>query len=73
MYGSAELRQPSLDFDPNAYLAANPDVAAAGTEPIVHFINWGRAEGRILGPEQARGPQTCPPSALSRIRASGFF
>ena len=71
MYGSAELRQPSLDFDPNAYLAANPDVAAAGAEAIVHFINCGRAEGRSWAQSELRTADV--PSALCRIRASGFF
>ena len=71
MTGSAELRQPSLDFDPNAYLAANPDVAAAGTEPIVHFINCGRAEGRSWAQSELRTADV--PSALCKIRASGFL
>ena len=34
------------DFDGEAYLAANPDVAEAGIDPYKHYINHGQAEGR---------------------------
>ncbi|MFC3173271.1 phytanoyl-CoA dioxygenase family protein [Novosphingobium bradum] len=33
-------------WDPQAYLALNPDVAAAGDDPLAHFEKHGRAEGR---------------------------
>ena len=36
------------DFDREAYLAANPDVAAAGEDAHAHWIKHGRAEGRPL-------------------------
>lgn len=35
-------------FDPGAYLAANPDVAEAGMDPLRHYIEHGIAEGRRL-------------------------
>ena len=35
-------------FDPAAYLAANPDVAAAGVDPVLHYLDFGRYEGRRL-------------------------
>jgi hypothetical protein len=34
------------DFDAEAYLALNPDVRAAGTEPAKHYLRHGVAEGR---------------------------
>jgi len=34
------------DFDGDAYLRLNPDVAAAGAEPRKHFLEFGAAEGR---------------------------
>lgn len=34
------------NFDANAYLRANPDVAAAGADPYQHYLNYGRSEGR---------------------------
>ena len=44
---------PRALFDTAAYLAANPDVAAAGVNPLLHFLNFGRAEGRsALGQAQ---------------------
>jgi len=35
-------------FDPTAYLRNNADVAAAGVDPVDHYIKFGRNEGRIL-------------------------
>lgn len=37
-------------FDPAAYLAANPDVAAAGVDPVSHWLEFGRYEGRAWAP-----------------------
>jgi Glycosyl transferase family 2 len=33
-------------FDPDFYLNRNPDVAATGVDPIVHYVRWGAAEDR---------------------------
>ncbi len=41
---------PPADFDGAAYLAANPDVAAARADPTDHFLRHGRLEGRCLKP-----------------------
>jgi len=35
------------DFEPTAYLLANPDVLMARVNPYKHFVDHGRAEGRI--------------------------
>ena len=35
------------DLDEAAYLAANPDVAAAGMTARAHYLAWGRTEGRV--------------------------
>jgi hypothetical protein len=37
-------------FDTAWYLAANPDVAAAGVDPLQHYIDYGAAEGRDPNP-----------------------
>jgi hypothetical protein len=34
-------------FDRQYYLTNNPDVAAAGVDPLVHFVQFGLYEGRI--------------------------
>lgn len=34
------------DFDAQRYLALHPDVRAAGMDPVVHYLNFGRSEGR---------------------------
>ena len=36
----------SVAFDTLGYLAANPDVAAAGVNPLEHFLKFGIYEGR---------------------------
>jgi hypothetical protein len=36
----------SNGFDPAFYLARNPDVAATGTDPYQHYLNYGWKEGR---------------------------
>lgn len=39
------------EFNPRAYLAANPDVAQSGMNPYEHYLRFGRYEGRKLQPE----------------------
>lgn len=44
---SAILGKPeSIGFEPAVYLRRNSDVAAAGMDPLVHFVRHGRNEGR---------------------------
>ena len=38
----------SGDFDVDSYLLANPDVLAAGIDPLMHYVQYGRREGRAL-------------------------
>ncbi len=45
-FGWREGRDPSSRFDTTSYLAANPDVAAAGVNPLDHFLMNGIYEGR---------------------------
>ena len=46
IYGWREGRDPSALFSDRAYLAANPDVAAADENPLAQYLDQGRAEGR---------------------------
>ena len=45
-YGWKEGRNPSPLFDGNAYLEKYPDVKASGRNPLEHYLNAGRHEGR---------------------------
>ncbi|WP_322529093.1 bluetail domain-containing putative surface protein [Salinicola sp. LHM] len=45
-YGAEEGRNPNAVFNTEEYLAANPDVAASGMNPLTHFLQYGAAEGR---------------------------
>jgi hypothetical protein len=40
-----------MDFDPSAYLEANPDVKAAGVDPAQHYLEFGNREGRAIDAE----------------------
>jgi hypothetical protein len=40
----------AASFDPAKYIAANPDVATAGVDPLVHFCKFGFKEGRLVRP-----------------------
>ncbi len=47
------LRQVALHgFDPELYLAANPDVANAGSNPFEHFLKHGYKENRRIKPAE---------------------
>src|SRR5436309_2110301 len=48
--GSAELVERSGVLDRDWYLKNHPDVAAAGADPVVHFLSHGAAEGRDPNP-----------------------
>src|SRR5262249_17360577 len=38
-------------FDRRFYLQDNPDVAAAGVDPLIHYVDFGAAEGRVPSPD----------------------
>ena len=44
---SAALESAAHGFDPDFYLAQYPDVAAAGVDPLDHYLRHGQAEGRL--------------------------
>ncbi|WP_249110118.1 hypothetical protein [Neokomagataea anthophila] len=46
--GHRELRSPNRFFNPNAYRAANPDLAAYEGDLFLHFIFYGVQEGRRI-------------------------
>jgi hypothetical protein len=64
------------NFDAAAYLAANPDVAAAGVDPYGHYMQWGQGEGRTatrLPFNYTQSSQLVNPSAnLQTINATGM-
>ena len=46
LYLTLRENPESIGFNPDTYLKRNPDVAAAGVDPLVHFVEYGRHEGR---------------------------
>lgn len=53
--GAALLRDPGPLFSTKHYAESNPDVAAAGTNPLIHYLSIGRNEGRICVPAEVPG------------------
>ncbi|MFB9969157.1 hypothetical protein ACFFMP_03425 [Pseudoroseomonas cervicalis] len=45
--GWREGRTPSERFDGAAYLAAYADIAEGQYDPLLHFLKYGRDEGRL--------------------------
>ncbi|WP_336488088.1 hypothetical protein [Methylobacterium nigriterrae] len=74
-------------FDAGQYLALNPDVRAAGIDPLAHWRANGKAEGRMpslgFAPREYLSQQLNPdlrkslgsdwPAGIARYAASGFF
>jgi len=50
-------RDPGPAFSASGYLAANPDVAETGYDPLVHYERYGKFEGRqAVFPQPGMGP-----------------
>ena len=67
--GWRQGREPSLAFSDRQYLAANPDVAAAGANPLAHYLAYGRPEGRpafINAPQAPEAPAAAPDPSIDR-------
>ncbi|WP_102960098.1 UbiA family prenyltransferase [Mangrovicella endophytica] len=45
-FGWREGKDPNPNFSTQWYLKTYPDIAAAGVNPLVHYLRHGRAEGR---------------------------
>ena len=54
----------SGEFDVDSYLLANPDVLAAGIDPLMHYVQYGREEGRAVD------GYVDPPNAADAIEVS---
>jgi glycosyltransferase involved in cell wall biosynthesis len=66
MYGESELLSPSGDFDIGFYRLTNPDVVSNGMSPLLHYLRYGRGEGRY--PNQKRLSFD-----VAKIEATGLF
>lgn len=62
------------NFDAQAYLKNNPDVAAAGVDPYEHYLQYGRSEGRAF-PSTSDSPSYNPTyvrGAYTSVAPEGF-
>ena len=70
-------QNPSANFDGARYLAENPDVAAAGMNPLLHFLAFGRFEGRlsypvsveVINPPADASTSSTPPVPMRAVRS----
>lgn len=47
--GAKQKKDPNRSFSTSGYLRRYPDVAASGINPLIHYIKYGRSEGRSTG------------------------
>ena len=50
--GDKEGRAPAPGFSAKRYLERYPDVSAAGTPALIHYLTMGKAENRVCFPEE---------------------
>lgn len=67
----AGLLRASGVFDEGYYLDANPDVARAGADPALHFLQFGAVEGRAPNPLALDRPEVGT-EAGDAVRANGM-
>jgi GT2 family glycosyltransferase len=66
-----DIRSPDDGFDPDWYLEAYPDVAADGCDPLHHYQQCGRAEGRFanrLESDRAAAGRSHEPVATRAVK-----
>ena len=56
VHGASDRNDPGPSFSTEAYYEANPDVAASGLNPLVHYLEHGIDEGRSLAPGRPGPP-----------------
>lgn len=62
MYGVDKKFNPSNKFDTKFYLEKNPDVRRTNINPLIHYILWGKNEGRL--PKLKRFEDLCANSYI---------
>ena len=68
--GASERRSPGPNFNSAWYMAKNPDVVAAGIDPLLHYLKHGAAEGRKPVPESDSKDLG---AVMQKVLSSGFF
>jgi hypothetical protein len=48
LFSSQLELSPSMDFNTADYLNANPDVRESMMNPLLHYLKFGKSEGRRL-------------------------
>lgn len=71
-FGWKQGRDPSPYFSTNFYLEANDDVRENRMNPFVHFLRWGRNEGRRGHADEVRLRNRPEIAARARLIAQAF-
>ncbi len=53
-HSATKGNDPGPGFSTRAYLSDNPDVATSGMNPLLHYLRFGRFEGRVARDQQGR-------------------
>lgn len=69
--GAAQGLEPGPGFSGARYLEANPDVAAVGMNPLLHYLQYGQDEGRCRFPVVEEPPPFA--DALEALAGSPLF
>lgn len=69
----AALRTWRMLFDPAYYVAANPDVAGSGIDPLIHFLLRGNAELRDPSERFSTGQYLLMNPDVARLRVNGLL
>jgi lipopolysaccharide biosynthesis protein/glycosyltransferase involved in cell wall biosynthesis len=56
--GALAFKNPGPNFDTEFYLSENPDVKPSKINPLVHYIKYGKSEGRTAAPKSPTWPVT---------------
>lgn len=70
VFGEVAGMSPSPQFSPQLYLQANPDVAAAGVSPLLHWLTLGRRECRLVRPPTVGLTNATPTQAIALKKRS---
>ncbi|MBC7602558.1 MAG: glycosyltransferase [Ramlibacter sp.] len=69
-HGLATGRHPSVQFNPDLYAALNPDAGGCGNA-LLHYLRFGKDEGRCVGAEPFAAHAV--EAIVAEVRASGMY
>ncbi len=69
LVGAAQGNDPGPRFSSGYYLGHHTDVAAAGANPLLHYVMYGESEGRKIAPAETPRTDVAEPDLLEPLPA----